>query len=119
MQTNLDSPILPTLTSLQRGLLCIVCARMCICLYTKCLQRGLFDYIVLCLNTRMRIVVTLESDNPIIDEIYTYCLDHSIGMYPGRYLVVDGLYWIWRIEAEPSSPLTWLLFKYPEYLVSV
>jgi hypothetical protein len=67
----------------------------------------------------MRIVVTVESNDPIIEEIYAYCNQHSIGMYAGRYIVVDDHYWTWRIEAEPSNYLTWLLFKYPDYLVTV
>ena len=67
----------------------------------------------------MRIIVTLESDDPVMEDIYTYCNNHSIGMYTGSYLILNGSYWVWRIEAEPSKHLFWLLLKYPEYLVAI
>ena len=67
----------------------------------------------------MRIIVTLESDDPVMEDIYTYCCTHSIGMYTGSYLILDGAYWIWRIEAEPSKHLFWLMLKYPEYLTAI
>ena len=78
-------------------------------------------YIVcsICLNNRMQVVVTLESDDPIMEDIFSYCQLHDIPMSPGRYIVLDGRYWIWRIEAEPSKHLFWLLLKYPEYLVTI
>ena len=71
------------------------------------------------MESLVRIVVTLESDDPVMEDIYAYCNQHSIGMYTGSYLVLDGAYWIWRIEAEPSKHLFWLMLKYPEYLVAI
>ena len=70
-------------------------------------------------NNYMRIVVTVESDDPIMDEIFWYCLANDINMHIGRYIVVDNLYWIWRIDCEPSSAVTWLLLKYDQYLTCV
>jgi hypothetical protein len=70
-------------------------------------------------NYTMRLVVTLESDDPCMDEIYLYCQQHDIVMSCGRYIVVDDHYWIWRIDCEPSSAVTWLLLKYDQYLTSV
>ena len=67
----------------------------------------------------MRIVVTVESDDPIMDEIYWYCCANDINMHIGRYIVVDDHYWIWRIDCEPSSAVTWLLLKYDQYLTCV
>jgi hypothetical protein len=67
----------------------------------------------------MQVVVTLESDDPVMDDIFTYCQQHDIPMSPGRYIVLDGRYWIWRIESEPNKHLFWLLLKYPEYLVTI
>jgi hypothetical protein len=65
----------------------------------------------------MRICVTVASNDPVIDEIYTYCQLNSITMHPGAYVYVDGGYWYWRIESEPTSSLTWLLLRYGDYLV--
>ena len=64
----------------------------------------------------MRICVTCPSNSESIDAIYRYCQKHHIPMYPSTYIHVAGSYWIWRIEAEPSSHLTWLLMNYGEYL---
>lgn len=87
--------------------------------YTRPYSGAFYGIRILCVNTRMRIVVTLESDDPRIDEIYSYCNQHSITMFPGRYIVVDDTYWIWRIESDLTKDLLWLLLKYPKYLVSV
>ena len=67
----------------------------------------------------MRVVITVESDDPVLQEIYDYCLSHDIVCYPGRYIVVDDQYWIWQIIAEESSSLSWLLLKYADYLALV
>jgi hypothetical protein len=64
----------------------------------------------------MRVVITVESDDPVLQEIYDYCLSHDIACYPGRYVVVNDQYWIWSIISEPSSSLSYLLIKYSEYL---
>lgn len=61
----------------------------------------------------MRICVTLSSNSPVIDEIYTYCQQYG----PGSYIYVDEAYWTWRIESEPNPHLTWLLLQYPNHLV--
>ena len=75
-------------------------------------QRGLF------VNTiTMRICVTVNSNNPVIDEIYLYCQINSIVMCPGAYIHVGDSYWTWRIECEPSKQLTWLLLRYGDHLV--
>jgi hypothetical protein len=70
-------------------------------------------------NYTMRLVVTVESDNPIMDEIYGYCCHNDIDMHIGRYLVVDNQYWVWRIDCEPCASVTWLLLKYDEYLTCI
>jgi len=70
-------------------------------------------------NNYMRLVVTCSSDDPVIDEIYHYCQQHNIVMSCGRYIVVDNHYWIWRIDCEPSSAVTWLLIKWEPYLFSL
>lgn len=64
----------------------------------------------------MRIVVTVESDDPVLQEIYDYCAIRGIACYPGRYVVVDDQYWVWQIHAEPSQYVSWLLVKYSRYL---
>ena len=66
----------------------------------------------------MRICVTCPSNSAVIDQIYLYCQQHSIPMFPSSYIHVADSYWIWRIEAEPSSDLTWLLLRYSDYLVA-
>lgn len=70
-------------------------------------------------NMYMRLVVTCASDDPVIDEIYHYCQSHQLTMSCGRYIVVDDHYWIWRIDCEPSSAVTWLLIKWEPYLFSL
>lgn len=63
--------------------------------------------------------VTIESDEPVVQSIWDYCALHNangIYMAHGRYLVVDGEYWVWRVEAEPSKYLDWLLLNWGEYL---
>jgi hypothetical protein len=65
----------------------------------------------------MRICVTLASNNPVIDEIYTYCQLNGIAMSPGHYIYVGDGYWAWRIESEPNRRLTWLLLQYSDHLV--
>lgn len=67
----------------------------------------------------MRLVITCESDNPIMDEIYRYCQRHQLVMSCGRYIVVDNHYWVWRIDCEPSPAVTWLILRYDQYLSSV
>ncbi len=67
----------------------------------------------------MRIVVTCESDDPVMDEIYWYCCANHIDMHIGRYILVDNHYWVWRIDSEPCPALTWLLCKYSDYLTCV
>jgi len=64
----------------------------------------------------MRICVTLDSHSPVIDRIYRYCQLNDIVMYPGAYIHVGDSYWTWRIEAEPSKHVTWLLLCYGDYL---
>ena len=64
----------------------------------------------------MRICVTVASDSPVIDQIYTYCQLNDIVMCPGAYIYVGDAYWTWRIESELTSHLTWLLLKYPDEL---
>jgi len=65
----------------------------------------------------MRICVTIPSDNPVIDEIYTYCQLNGIAMSPGPYIYVADGYYAWRINCEPSSDVTWLLIRWADYLV--
>ena len=63
--------------------------------------------------------VTIESDEPVVQQIWDYCAVHNadgIYMAHGRYLVVDGAYWVWRVEAEPSKYLDWLLLRWGQYL---
>jgi hypothetical protein len=63
--------------------------------------------------------VTIESDQPICQQIWDYCADHNqhgIYMAHGRYLVVDGAYWVWRVEAQQSKYLDWLLLRWGQYL---
>jgi len=67
----------------------------------------------------MRIIVTLASDDPVMDNINTYCLTHSQIMCTGSHLVLDGAYCILCIQAEPSKHLFWLMLQYPEYLVAI
>ena len=67
----------------------------------------------------MRYVLTIDSDDPIMDTIYLECQQRGLNMHIGRYIVVDNHYHVWRIDAEPSSQLTWLLLKYGSYLISV
>ena len=64
----------------------------------------------------MRICVTIPSDNPVIDEIYTYCQLNGIAMSPGPYIYVGDSYWTWRIECEPSAAVTWLLIRWADTL---
>jgi hypothetical protein len=64
----------------------------------------------------MRICVTVNSDNPVIDEIYYYCQTNGIDMFPSSYIHVGDSYWLWRIEAEPSRQLTWLMLHWSEHL---
>lgn len=64
----------------------------------------------------MRICVTCASDSVEIDRIYRYCQDNGLLMHTGAYIYADEAYWIWRIEAEPSPALTWLLLLYPDEL---
>ena len=64
----------------------------------------------------MRICVCVASTSPVIDEIYSYCQQYDIVMYPGSYIHVGESYWCWRILAEPSARLTWLLLRYPQEL---
>ena len=64
----------------------------------------------------MRICVTVSSLSPIIDEIYLYCQQYGIVMWPGSYIHLDESYWTWRIESEPNAHLTWLLLQYPNLL---
>lgn len=64
----------------------------------------------------MRVCVTCASDSREIDVIYQYCQQHGLDMYTGAYIHADESYWIWRIIAEPSPALTWLLLKYPDQL---
>ena len=66
----------------------------------------------------MHLVVTIESDDPVIDELYTYCQLNDIVMYPGRMIVVDNQYWYWRITAEDSAQLSWILLRFGGYLVA-
>ena len=61
----------------------------------------------------MRICVTCASNSPEIDSIYQYCLANDLVMRSGAYIHADHSYWIWHIEAEPSTAITWLLLKYP------
>lgn len=65
----------------------------------------------------MRICVTVNSDNPVIDDIYHYCQVNGIVMYPSSYIYVGTGYWCWRILSEPRKELTWLLLRYGEHLV--
>jgi hypothetical protein len=67
----------------------------------------------------MQYVVTVSSADPVIDQIFTYCDQHDIVMYSGRFIVVDDQYWYWRIEADDSASLTWLLLKYTDYIRAV
>jgi hypothetical protein len=67
----------------------------------------------------MQFVVTVNSTDPVIDQIFTYCDQHDIVMYSGRFIVVDDQYWYWRIEADESAGLSWLLLKYGRYIVAV
>lgn len=64
----------------------------------------------------MRICVTCASNSSEIDSIYRYCCDNGLLMHTGAYIHADESYWIWRIIAEPSPALTWLLLKYPDEL---
>jgi hypothetical protein len=64
----------------------------------------------------MRICVTIDSNSPVIDRIFLYCQLNDIAMFPGPYIYVGESYWTWRIEAEPSAELTWLLLCYSDYL---
>jgi hypothetical protein len=67
----------------------------------------------------MQYVVTVSTTDPVIDQIYAYCTQHDIPMYSSRYIVVDDQYWAWRIEADQSASLTWLLLKYTDYIRAV
>jgi hypothetical protein len=67
----------------------------------------------------MQYVVTICATDPVIDQIFTYCCQHDIVMYSGRFIVVDDHYWYWRIEADDSASLTWLLLKYGCYIRAV
>ena len=63
--------------------------------------------------------VTIESDQPVCQQIWDYCADHNqhgIYMAHGRYLIVNGEYWVWRVEAEPSKYLDWLVLRWGQYL---
>jgi hypothetical protein len=63
--------------------------------------------------------ITIESDTPVVQAMWDYCSlhnQHGIYMAHGRYLVVDGEYWVWRVEAEPSKYLDLLLLRWGEYL---
>jgi hypothetical protein len=63
--------------------------------------------------------ITIESDTPVVQAMWDYCCLHNIhGIYMahGRFLVVDGQYWVWRVEAEPSKYLDMLLLRWGEYL---
>ena len=64
----------------------------------------------------MRICVTVASNSPEIKAIYQYCLANGLVMQSGAYIHADESYWVWRILAEPSSHLTWLLLQYPDHL---
>ena len=65
----------------------------------------------------MRICVTVASDSPVIDQIYSYCQQWDIVMCPGAYIHVDDSYWCCSIESDSTSRLTWLLLKYPDHLI--
>ena len=64
----------------------------------------------------MRICVTCASNSSEIDRIWSYCQRNGILMHTGSYVYADESYWIWRIDAEPSPALTWLLLRYPDQL---
>lgn len=64
----------------------------------------------------MRVCVTCASNSSEIDKIYQYCLANGLVMQTGAYIHCDESYWIWRIIAEPSPALTWLLLQYPDEL---
>ena len=66
----------------------------------------------------MQLVVTVESDDPVIDEIFTYCQVKGIAMYPGRMIVIDHVYWYWRISVEQSAELSWILLRFGRYVVA-
>ena len=67
----------------------------------------------------MQIVVTLESDTEEIDRIMWYCWQHEQhGIYfsTGRHIVLNGEYWMWRIDCEPSKYVDVLLLRWSRYL---
>ena len=70
----------------------------------------------------MRIVVTLSSDNDIIDHIMWYCWQHEKhGSYfsSGRYIDVGDHYYTCKIDCEPNKYVDLLLLRWSRYLVVV
>lgn len=68
----------------------------------------------------MRILVTLDSNDPTIDEIMWYCWRHEkqgISFCSGHTIIHDNTYVTWRIYAEPSKYVDLLLLRYSEHLV--
>jgi len=65
----------------------------------------------------MRIAITIESDNPIMQDIWDYCHRYGIDIYLGRYIIVNDHYYIWRIDAKPSKYLDYLLIRWNQHLV--
>jgi hypothetical protein len=65
----------------------------------------------------MRILVTLESTDPTIDEIMWYCDRHKITFCMGDLVCSSNSYILWRIYAEPSKYVDYLLLKYSNHLV--
>jgi hypothetical protein len=74
-------------------------------------------YSVYTVNIHMRLCVTLPSDSPVIDSIFTYCQLHDIAMFPAHYIAVDSGFYAWRIESEPCVALTWLLARWSNHLI--
>ena len=103
------------LTRLYSGAYATICTR-CVYLYLYKSLVTVEIMAVLLIYTSMRICVTCPSNSESIDAIYFYCQKNGIAMYPSSYIHIGDSYWVWRIEAEPSSHLTWLLLNYGEYL---
>lgn len=65
----------------------------------------------------MQFIVTVSADDPVIDQIYAYCVNHRITMSNGRMIHVDNQYWYWRIDCDQAEHCTWLQLCWGHYLI--
>jgi hypothetical protein len=70
----------------------------------------------------MRIVVTLATDTPEIDQIMWYCWQHEkhgLNFSLGSYIDVGDHYYTCKIDCEPNKYVDLLLLQWADYLVVV